>query len=127
EGLELVHAGRDEEALFAFKRASDLDAEWAAPMVNLGAAFARLGRAARARSAWERALVLDPDNAAARHNLADDRVACAATLEASDDLRGAARLLEAALAVDPAHPLAHARLGQVYARLGRYLEAAEHR
>jgi len=125
EGLELARAGRDDEALFAFKRASDLDGDWAAPVVNLGAAFARLGRLARARSAWERALVLDPDNAAARHNLADDRVQSAAALEAGDDLAGAEAQLLAALSVDTAHVLAHTRLAQLYARLGRYLEAAE--
>lgn len=127
EGLELAHAGRDDEALFAFKRASDLDADWAAPVVNLGATFARLGRLARARSAWERALVLDPDNAAARRNLADDRLQSAGALEADDDLAGAEKHLLAALAVEPGHALAHARLAQLYARLGRYLEAAEHK
>jgi tetratricopeptide (TPR) repeat protein len=126
EGLELARAGRDDEALFAFKRAIDLDGDWAAPVVNLGAAFARLGRGARARSAWERALVIDPENAAARRNLADDRVHTAVALEGEQDLDGAARQLAAALAVDPAHALAHARLALLYARQGRYLEAAEH-
>ena len=125
EGLELAHAGRDDEALFAFKRAADLDGDWAAPVVNLGSAFARLGRAARARSAWERALVLDPDNAAARRNLADDRLHSAAELEGQGDTAGAERQLRAAIAVDGAHALAHARLAQLYTRLGRYLEAAE--
>jgi tetratricopeptide (TPR) repeat protein len=127
EGLELSRIGHDEEALFAFKRACDLDPDWAAPVVNLGAAFARLGRRARARSAWERALVLEPDNAAARRNLADDRVQSAAALEAEDDLAGAEKQLGAALAVDPGHCLAHERLARLCARLGRYLEAAEHR
>ena len=126
EGLELARAGRDDEALFAFKRAIDLDGDWAAPVVNLGAAFARLGRGARARSAWERALIIDPENAAARRNLADDRVQTATLLEGEEDLEGAARQLAAALAVDPGHALAHARLALLYARQGRYLEAAEH-
>ncbi len=125
EGLELAGAGRDDEALFAFKRAADLDPDWASPVVNLGAAFARLGRTARARSAWERALVLEPDNLAARMNLADDRVRSACELEDAGDRAGSERLLRGALAVDPAHASAHEALAALLTRLGRYLEAAE--
>ena len=39
------------------------------PLVNLGAALLRLGRGDEARAALEKALVLDPQNAAAKKNL----------------------------------------------------------
>ena len=70
EGVALGREGRADEALFSFKRATDLDPEWAGPIVNMGVAFAQLGRAARARSCYERALAKDPDNLLARMQLA---------------------------------------------------------
>jgi tetratricopeptide (TPR) repeat protein len=70
DGIALGKAGRTEEALFAFKRAFDLEPAWAGPLVNMGAVFARLGRTARARACYERALVMDPTNVVARYNVA---------------------------------------------------------
>ncbi len=69
-GLSAVNNGGVERAIFAFKRASDLDPAWAAPSSNLGAAFEKLGKAARAESAYQQALARDPDYARAWHNLA---------------------------------------------------------
>jgi tetratricopeptide (TPR) repeat protein len=70
EGIARASGGDAEAALFAFRRAADLDPEWSAPLCNLGAAFEIVGRAERAQSSYERALGLDPDNATARFNLA---------------------------------------------------------
>lgn len=72
-GVRLVEDGRAEEALFSFKRAADLAPGWAEPLVVMGQAFATLGRRARARSSWERALVLDPQHVAAARLLAESR------------------------------------------------------
>ncbi len=69
-GLSAVSNGGVERAIFAFKRASDLDPAWAAPSSNLGAAFERLGKPGRAESAYQEALRRDPDYARAWHNLA---------------------------------------------------------
>ncbi len=71
EGIGLAGEGRADEALFAFKRAFDLEPTWAGPLVNMGAVFARLGRPARARACYDRALVLEPENPVARFNLAE--------------------------------------------------------
>ena len=70
EGIERASSGDAEAALFAFRRAAELDPEWSAPLCNLGAAFEIVGRAERAQSSYERALGVDPDNPTARFNLA---------------------------------------------------------
>jgi len=71
--LALAAAGDIEAALFGFKRASDQAPRWSEPLVGMGVAFARLGRAARARACFERALVLDPNDAQAKNYLAELR------------------------------------------------------
>jgi tetratricopeptide (TPR) repeat protein len=70
DGISRASTGDAEAALFAFRRAAELDPEWSAPLCNLGAAFEIIGRAERAQSSYERALAVDPDNATARFNLA---------------------------------------------------------
>jgi len=69
EGITLSEGGNDEQALFWFKRAADLDGAWAGPHVNLGVVFARLGKGARAREEYDRAIDLDPSNPVAFFNL----------------------------------------------------------
>ncbi len=59
EAENLADSGRIEEALFAYKRAADLDPSWSAPHQGMGEMFSRLGRAARARACFDRARVLD--------------------------------------------------------------------
>jgi len=68
EGVELAEK-TPEAALFSFKRAADLDPDWSAPLVNMGAAFVKLGRLTRARTCYEMALGIDPDNPTAHANL----------------------------------------------------------
>jgi Flp pilus assembly protein TadD len=70
EGIARAAGGDAEAALFAFRRAAELDPEWSAPLCNLGAAFEIVGRLDRAQSAYERALAVDAENATARLNLA---------------------------------------------------------
>jgi tetratricopeptide (TPR) repeat protein len=70
EGIDRATSGDAEAALFAFRRAAELDPDWSAPLCNLGAAFETIGRAERAQDSYERALALEPDSVTARFNLA---------------------------------------------------------
>ena len=51
EGIELLECEQADCALFAFKRACDLDPRWSNPHVNMGATFADMGKRARALAA----------------------------------------------------------------------------
>lgn len=68
-GLCAVAQDGFERAIFAFKRAGDLDPLWAAPQSNLGACFEKLSRLRRAEKAYRLACTLDPNYARAWHNL----------------------------------------------------------
>jgi len=61
----LIRAGRDSDALAVLDRAVALNGTFAQAHNNRGIALARLGRAALAIAAFERALQLDPGNAEA--------------------------------------------------------------
>ncbi|HUS64072.1 MAG TPA: tetratricopeptide repeat protein [Kofleriaceae bacterium] len=87
EGLARAGRGEMEAALFAFRRAGDLDSDWSAPVANLGAAFESIGRIDKARAAYERALAIEPDGATPRFNLAR-------LLRDRGDARAALALLE---------------------------------
>ena len=119
DGIELGRASRTEEALFAFKRAADLDPEWSGPVVNMGVAFAQLGRAARARSCYERALAADPENPVARFNLAN-------LTRDGGDLARAEADYEAVLELDAEYPGARAALADVLLRRGEAARAVAH-
>jgi tetratricopeptide (TPR) repeat protein len=69
QGVDLAERGDHEVALFWFRRAANLDPEWAGPHTNLGAALMRLGKPDLARRAYERALAIEPDSAAAHYNM----------------------------------------------------------
>jgi tetratricopeptide (TPR) repeat protein len=59
-GVLLAEAGRDEEALAAFRQALEVDPDNARFAVNLGGAYVRLGRWAEAAEAYELASALSP-------------------------------------------------------------------
>jgi len=115
-GVALSAAGRVTEAIFAFKRASDLDPRWAPPHVNLGALFQTLGRGRSAREHYRRGLELDGRNGIAHFNLG--------LLSRSErDLVGAQRAFADALRADPPHPHARRQLALVYAERGDHAQA----
>jgi tetratricopeptide (TPR) repeat protein len=99
-----------ERAIFALKRAADLDPEWSAPLVNLGVVFSRLGKHPRAIEAFRSALKRDPRNAIALFNLAT-------ALHAQGDLSAAAESFEALMALDASYPRARICLANVYGDL----------
>ncbi len=116
-GIERERSGHAEESLFAFKRAADLDPEWSAPIVNMGAAFEKLGRNARARSCYERALGRDAENPVALFNLAQ-------LFKRSGDVGRAEPLLRELLALEPLYPDAHRALAEILLASGRFAEAS---
>ncbi len=71
EGVMCCRAGDHHRALFALKRAADLDPGWSGPLVNSGAIFERLGLVGKARTQYRSALRLDPVNPVALFNLAE--------------------------------------------------------
>jgi Flp pilus assembly protein TadD len=115
-GVALSTSGRATEAVFAFKRAADLDARWAPPHVNLGALFQQLDRRRSAREHYRKALELDPRNGIAHFNLG--------LLSRSEgDLAGAQRAFASALRADPPHQHARRELALVYAERGDHARA----
>jgi Flp pilus assembly protein TadD len=69
EGIALSERGALDAAVFAFKRAADLEPEWAGPHVNLGVVFGRMNRPSKAAEAYIAALERDPENPVACFNL----------------------------------------------------------
>ena len=114
-GRELLEQGLDADAIAAFERAS---ARAPAPSVlyRLGSLLARTGEAARARTAFERALVLDPALAEAHNDLGT-------LLAQAGDLPGAIGRFQQALAATPDYPDALNNLGYALLLSGREAEA----
>lgn len=68
-GIQHARDGSHTTAVFTFKRAVDLDPNWSSPRVNMGAAFASIGKRQKARKCYEEAIELDPANGVAHYNL----------------------------------------------------------
>lgn len=69
EGIDLSSEGKLESAIFAFKRAADLEPDWSGPYVNMGVVFGRLNRTLKAVEAYTAALEREPSNPVAFFNL----------------------------------------------------------
>jgi Flp pilus assembly protein TadD len=115
-GIGLSRAGHDDAALFAFKRACDLDQRWAAPRANLGALWQRLNKPLKALEQYQRALALEPTHPLAHFNLG-------LLLRERGDLDGAARAFAAAVSADPPHPEARVQLAMTLSDRGEHLRA----
>jgi tetratricopeptide (TPR) repeat protein len=100
-GLLFSDGGRPAEALPLLERASLLWPEDTDMRVNLAICLARLGRMHDARTAFLRALDIEPDNAKHRYNFA-------MLLESAGDPVAALRELDLAIASDPAFAPAQA-------------------
>ena len=69
EGAKLVEQGRMEEALKAFQKAVELDANDAVARLNLAYSYDRQGRPEEAITEYQRAIELSPSNLLAYNNL----------------------------------------------------------
>jgi tetratricopeptide (TPR) repeat protein len=97
EGILCCQEGAHHRALFALKRAADLDPAWSGPLVNSGAIFERLGLVQKARVQYRTALRLDPVNPVALFNLAE-------SLRRGGFHGDAVRLYRRLLALQPGYP-----------------------
>jgi Flp pilus assembly protein TadD len=114
-GRELLDQGLDAAAIVALDRAAAASPS-ASTLYRLGTLLARTGEAARARSAYERALVLQPDLAEASNDLG-------ALLAQGADIDGAIVRFRAALAAAPDYPDALNNLGYALLLTGHEAEA----
>ncbi|MDB4971084.1 MAG: Tetratricopeptide 2 repeat protein [Myxococcales bacterium] len=117
-GIALSDEGRHDEALFAFKRACDLDPRWAPPRANLGALWQRLGKRKQALDQYQLALGIDPTHGLACFNRG-------MLLRDEGDLDGAARSFAAALTADPPLPAARIELALTLSDRGEHARAIE--
>jgi arylsulfatase A-like enzyme/tetratricopeptide (TPR) repeat protein len=118
-GAYLNLAGRAREAAamlagYADRKDPDLDV-----LMARGAALAQIGRTQEAIATFNRALAIDPSNAAAKANLGT------VSLGVNDYPRARA-ILEEALALDPDVSRAHNALGVIAAETGHPEEAIAH-
>ncbi len=67
-GIEVVHRGLWQEAIYRWERAVEIDPDYAAAWNNLGIAYEHEGLFDKAREAYERALDLEPDNLMIQQN-----------------------------------------------------------
>jgi len=114
-GRELMDQGLDAAAVVAFERAAQASPN-ASTLYRLGTLLAKSGEPARARAAYERALVLQPTLSEAMNDLG-------ALLAQSGDLDGAVARFRAALAATPDYPDALNNLGYALLVMGRDSEA----
>ena len=118
-GAYLNESGRAREAaavlaVYADRKDPELDV-----LMARGAALAQVGRTADAIATFDRALAIDPSNAAAKANLGT------VSLGVRDYPRARA-ILEEALALDPDVSRAHNALGVIAAETGHPDEAIAH-
>jgi len=105
-------------AAAGYREVLRLDASNVVALVGLGKASALLGRPDEARSSFERALELDPEDAGANFHLG--------TMLAAADPEAARLHLERALRTDPEHEDAHNNLGAILLEHGRAADAESH-
>ncbi|HET9266932.1 MAG TPA: tetratricopeptide repeat protein, partial [Vicinamibacterales bacterium] len=114
-GSELLDNGLEPAAVIAFERAARAN-PGASTLYRLGTLLARSGETAKARAAFEQALVLKPDLAEAHNDLG-------ALLAQSGDLDAAIGRFRAALAANAEYPDALNNLGYALLLTGRDQEA----
>ncbi len=69
EGIQLAKAGQHEQAIEAFKKAAEKDADQPAVWANMGSSYAKLKQYEPAIESYNKAIVLKPDDSALYQNL----------------------------------------------------------
>jgi tetratricopeptide (TPR) repeat protein len=69
EGIEAAKAGQHEQAIEAFKKAAEKDADQPAVWANMGSSYAKLKQYDQAIEAYNKAIALKPDDPALYQNL----------------------------------------------------------
>jgi len=118
-GQVLFRAGRDDEAIAAFRLAAEGDYEFPELHLSLARAYGATGDVDRARAELETELDLYPDSREARLALANDHVQ-------RGEPASAIRLLRRLLEEDETDSRVHLDLGVALARLGRSAQARRH-
>ena len=67
-GIAVAQRGLWKEAIYRWERATQIDPSYAAALNNLAIAYEHEGELAKARSAYEKALELEPGNALIKQN-----------------------------------------------------------
>lgn len=67
-GIKVAQRGLWREAIYRWKRASQLDPTYAAAFNNLAIGYEHEGKLDQARDAYEKALAVEPDNVLIRQN-----------------------------------------------------------
>lgn len=107
------------EAIASYRRAIELDGDFADAHCNLGTVLYNQGRRPDARACFERALVLAPDHLEAHFNLAN-------VLEEEERNEGALRHYKEATRIDPFFADARLNLALLYEKLGLRRIARSH-
>jgi Flp pilus assembly protein TadD len=116
-GLRYADHGDYEEALRYYKKATDLDPDFAVALTNSGNALSSLGRRSEALKTYHAAIAKNP-------RLAQARVGLAITL-ARDDLPAAFTLLQEAIEQNPREPLPYNVRGNLERDQGNFKSAFE--
>ena len=117
-GNAFIHAGRTSEAIDEYKRALQIDADYAEAHNNLGNALLLTGRTSEAIDQYEQALRIDHNNAEAHNNLGNALVQSQRPSEAIEHF-------QQALKRTPNSASTHYNLATALARMGRVSEAIE--
>ncbi|HET7293278.1 MAG TPA: tetratricopeptide repeat protein [Vicinamibacteria bacterium] len=118
-GTRLYKEGRYDEAIAAFKRATEQDAGLLMAWQNLGWAYHKSGRHQEAIATWRTVLKVEPRRVELINEIAAIHLASGRFKEAADDLARS-------LAIDGSQPAVRTRLADAYEQLGSLREAEGH-
>ncbi len=119
-GLELEEVGAPvEEAIAAYRKALDLNAEAAGALVNLGTIYYRQRKFAEAEKFYQDAIAADPDYPLAQFNLGN-------LFDEQGRLADAMLHYRRALQLNPNYADAHFNIALLYERMGDPLRSVHH-